>query len=96
MANSLVIYAKARAFKTRAINSRPRQNPRPRPDNPNAEAKKFGLKPKNEARESHPWCNDCVLFRQRVFNKPGGKFNNTAALKHVLTVCHLICGFHLK
>jgi len=40
MADSLVIYAKARAFKTKVINSRPR------PDNLKAKAKEFGLKAK--------------------------------------------------
>jgi len=45
MADGLVIYAKARAFKAMATKSRPR----PRLDNP--KAKKFGLKAK--AKDSH-------------------------------------------
>jgi len=41
MAVGLVIYSKARAFKAKAKSSRPRL--RPRSENPEANAKKFGL-----------------------------------------------------
>ena len=42
MAVGLVIYSKARPFKSKAKSSRPRS----RPENPKAKAKKFGLKAK--------------------------------------------------
>jgi len=43
MAVGTVIYSKARAFKAKAKNSRPRT----RPENPKATVKKFGLKAKD-------------------------------------------------